>query len=160
MNTGKLTVTTPSDREIVVTRVLNAPKKMVFQCLTTPKLLQRWMLGPPGWTMPVCEFEAKAGGMFRYVWRNADGVDMGMSGTIIEFSPYDRIVHTETFDADMSGGRTEVTSDFIEADGQTTLAMTIVYGSKEARDGAMASGMTGGMEMGYERLDALLAELV
>lgn len=159
MMIGKLTVATPSDTQIVVTRVLNAPKKMVFACLTTPKLLQRWMLGPPGWTMPVCTFEAKVGGMFRYVWRNAEGVDMGMSGTIVEFSPYDRIVHTEEFDADMSGRRTEVTSDFIENGGRTTLAMTIVYASKQDRDAALASGMTGGMEMGYERLDTLLAEL-
>ncbi len=159
MMAGKLSVTTPSAREIVVTRELNAPRDLVFECLTTPKLLQRWMLGPPGWTLPVCEFEAKTGGAFRYVWRSPEGQNMGMGGTIEIFEPPARIVHTEIFDQDWTGGRTQVTTQFTEADGKTLLTMTIVYASQEARDGALKSGMTEGMEMGYGKLDALLAEL-
>jgi uncharacterized protein YndB with AHSA1/START domain len=159
MMSGKLSVTTPSDREIVVARELNAPRALVFECLTTPKLLQRWMLGPPGWTLPVCEFDAKAGGTFRYVWRSPEGQDMGMGGTIEIFEPHARIVHTEIFDQDWTGGRTQVTTLFTEVDGKTILTMTILYASQEARDGALKSGMTEGMEMGYGKLDALLAEL-
>ena len=68
-NTGTMKVTTPTDREIVMTRVFDAPRGLVFDALTKPELVKRWLLGPPGWAMPVCEIDLKVGGAFRYVWR-------------------------------------------------------------------------------------------
>lgn len=157
--TTPLSISTPTDRELVITRGFNAPRALVWDCLMKPELVRRWLLGPEGWTMPVCEIDARVGGRFRYVWRNADGHDMGMGGTYLEIEPPSRTVHEELFDEDWTGGRTRVTTELIERDGRTTMVTTVLYASKEARDGARASGMTEGMEMGYARLDGLLNDL-
>jgi uncharacterized protein YndB with AHSA1/START domain len=156
---GTLKVTTPSDREILVTRVLDAPRRLVFECLSRPEFVRQWLLGPPGWTMPVCEIDFRVGGRFRYVWRREDGNEMGMGGEFREIVPPERIVHVEVFDADWTGGETTVTTLLAEREGRTTMSMTIVYSSTEARDGALRSGMTEGMSVGYDRLDELLAKL-
>src|ERR1700682_5970327 len=95
---ASLKVTTPSDREIAVTRVFDAPRKLVFEALITPALLKRWLLGPPGWTMTVCELDPKVGGAYRYVWRKDDGTEMRVGGVIREIVPPDRLVATEKFD--------------------------------------------------------------
>lgn len=155
-----LNVTTPSDNEIRITRVLDAPRRLVFDCLSKPELVQQWLLGPPGWTMPVCEIDFRVGGRYRYVWRRENGIEMGMGGVFREIVPPERIVTKELFDEDWTGGETTVTSTFVERAGKTTLTMAIVYSSKEARDGALKSGMTEGMSAGYAKLDALLAKLV
>ncbi len=152
-----LQVTTPSDREIVMTRVFDAPRQLVFDAHTKPDLVRRWLLGPPGWTMPVCEIDLRVGGRFRSVWRKDDGVEMGMGGVFREIVRPERIVHTELFDQDWTGGETVSTTRFAERDDRTTLTITTLYSSKEARDGALKSGMTDGMEAGYARLDGLLA---
>lgn len=152
-----LQVTAPSDREIVMTRVFDAPRQLVFDAHTKPDLVRRWLLGPPGWTMPVCEIDLRVGGRFRYVWRKDDGAEMGMGGVFREIVRPERIVHTELFDQDWTGGETVSTTRFTERDDRTTLTITTLYSSKEARDGALKSGMTDGMEAGYARLDELLA---
>lgn len=156
MAQDKLTVATQGDREVVFTRAFAASREMVFDCLTKPELVKRWLLGPPGWTMPVCEIDLRVGGEFRYVWRNEDGRDMAMAGVYQEIAAPDRIVHTETFDDDWTGGQTTVTSTLSEAGGRTTLTTSVIYASEQARQGALVSGMTEGMEYGYSRLDALL----
>jgi uncharacterized protein YndB with AHSA1/START domain len=152
-----LTVTTPSDREVEITRVFDAPRKMVFDAFTKPELVKRWLLGPAGWSMPVCEIDLKVGGRFRYEWRNQDGRSMGMGGVFRELAAPGRIVHTELFDEDWTGGETTVTTIFTEKAGKTTVAMTVLYASREARDGAMRTGMTRGMEDSYARLDEMFA---
>jgi uncharacterized protein YndB with AHSA1/START domain len=151
-------LTTPNPREILVTRVFDAPRRLVFEAMVRPELVRRWLLGPPGWTMPVCDIDLRVGGGFRYVWRNADGREMGMRGTFREVAAPDRIVHTEVFDEDWTGGPTEVTTNLAEAGGRTTMTMTVRYSSEAARDGATRSGMEGGMAQSYDRLDELLAE--
>jgi uncharacterized protein YndB with AHSA1/START domain len=156
---SKLEITTPTDTTIVVTRRLNAPRQLVFDCLAKPQLVQRWLLGPPGWTMPVCDIDFRVGGKFRYVWRSAEGADMGLSGQYLEIDAPERVAHEELFDQDWTGGRTKVTTVLTETDGRTLLTMTILYATQAARDGAKASGMTEGMEYGYGNLDVLLAEL-
>ena len=156
MTQSKLTVATQGDREVVFTRAFAAPRDLVFDCLTKPDLVKRWLLGPPGWTMPVCEIDLKVGGKFRYVWRNEDGRDMAMGGVYQEIARPERIVHTETFDDDWTGGQTQVTSTLAEASGRTTLTTSVIYANEQARQGALVSGMTDGMEYGYGRLDALL----
>ena len=155
---GPLTVSTPTDRNIVITRQFDAPRHLVFACYTQPALIRRWLNGAVGWTMPVCEFEAKVGGKYRYEWQAPNGYVMAMSGVIREFEPVERIVSAEIFDEDWTGGETVSTVLLEETNAQTTLTNTILYSSREARDGALATPMAEGMEMGYATLDALLAE--
>ena len=152
----KLTVATEGDREVVFTRAFDASRDLVFDCMTKPDLVKRWLLGPPSWTMPVCEIDLRVGGKFRYVWRNQDGRDMGLGGVYQEIAAPERIVHSETFDDDWTGGQTLVTSTLTETGGRTTLTTSVLYANDKARQGALVSGMTDGMEMGYARLDALL----
>ncbi len=156
--TAPLQVTTPNDREVVVTRVFAAPRGMVFDAHTTPELVRRWLLGPPGWTMPVCEIDLRVGGKYRYVWEHGSGKRMGVGGRFTEIARPSRIVITQLFDEDWTGGETVVTTDLVEQGGETTLTTTVRYSSREARDAALKTGMTTGMEAGYERLDNLLTE--
>ncbi len=156
MIAGKMEITTPTDRELLVTRSFNASRDMVFDCMTKPDLVRKWLLGPPGWTMPVCEIDLRVGGTFRYVWKKDDGAEMGIGGVYREIDRPDRIVHNEVFDDDWTGGETLVTTRLNEQNGKTTMAMTVQYASKEARDGALGSGMADGMEHGYTLLDTLL----
>ncbi|HKB03916.1 MAG TPA: SRPBCC family protein [Gemmataceae bacterium] len=152
-----LKVTTPTDREVVITRVFDAPRALIFDCHTKPELVRRWLLGPPGWTMPVCEIDLRVGGRYRYVWRHADGREMGMGGVMREIVVPERLVQTELFDEDWTGGETVATLVLTEKVGRTTLTNTVVYSTREARDGALRTGMTDGMEAGYARLDELAA---
>jgi uncharacterized protein YndB with AHSA1/START domain len=95
----KAQVTLPSDREVKVTRSFRAPRSLVYRAYTEPQLVQRWMLGPPGWSMPVCEMDVRVGGKYRWRWRsNADGSEFGFAGTFREVQPESRLVHTEMFD--------------------------------------------------------------
>lgn len=152
-------VTTPSDREITVTRAVRAPRDLVFRAYTDTTLIPRWLLGPPGWTMPVCEMDARVGGAYRYLWRSeTDGTEFGLAGVHREVDPPGRLVVTQTFEPDMMGGESLVTTTFDEAAGVTTIVTTILYASKEIRDAAAASGMADGMEAGYQRLETLLAD--
>lgn len=151
-----MTVTTPSDREVRFTRRFKAPRQLVFDAFTTPALLAQWMIGPDGWTLDVCEVDLRPGGAFRYVWTKPGGRQMGMGGTFVEVTPPSRLVHVEVFDEDWTGGETQVTTEFVERDGTTEMVLTVRYASAPARDGALASGMTSGMETSYARLDALL----
>ena len=152
-----LKVTTPTDREVVITRVFNAPRRLVFDAHTKPELVRRWLLGPPGWTMPICEIDLRVGGKYRYVWRGPKGESMGMGGVHREILAPARLVSTQLFDEDWTGGETVGTLVLTEQGGKTTLTQTVLYASKEARDGALRTGMTDGMEAGYVRLDELLA---
>ena len=157
MKTAPLKVTTPSDREVVITREFNAPRSMVFDAHTQPDLVRRWLLGPPGWTMPVCEIDLRVGGRYRYEWENtAGGERLAVAGKFTEILRPSRIVITQLFDQDWTGGETIVITEFAETLGRTTLTTTIRYASREVRDAALKTGMARGMEAGYERLDDLL----
>lgn len=147
------------DREIVMTRNFDAPRALVFDAFTKPELVKRWLLGPEGWSMPVCEIDLKAGGKYRYMWKNdAQGNTMGVSGTYREIDPPGRIVHTEKFDEAWYPGEAVVTTEFAEAAGRTTVTMTMAMVSREARDGVLKSGMERGVAVSYDRLDAILDE--
>ncbi len=150
-----LKITTPSDREIVLTRVFAAPRRMVFEALTKPELLKRWLLGPPGWEMVVCEVATKVGDRYRYEWRNEKGRQFGMGGVCREFVPPERIVCTELMDGYQS--ETLNTTVLTERDGKTTLTLTALHESREVRDMVLQSGMERGITASYDRLEALLA---
>lgn len=156
---GPLTVTTPSDTQIVITRQFDAPPHLVFACYTQPALIKRWLNGAEGWVMTVCEFEARVGGRYRYEWKAPSGYVMGMGGVVREIEPVSRVVSAELFDDDWTGGETVAVLDFIDETPRTTLVNTITYASKEGRDGALATPMAEGMEFGYKKLDDVLIEL-
>lgn len=159
----KAQVELPSDHEVKVTRSFNAPRALVYEMYTTPSFMQRWMLGPPGWTMPVCEMDVRVGGKYRWRWRSEqDGKEFGFHGTFREVDPPRRLVHMEYYDPGDVGGEMGngalITVEFSEAAGVTTMTTLMDFGSKEARDAAMSTGMTDGMEMSYQLLDGVLAE--
>lgn len=157
---GALEVTTPSDREIRMTRVFAAPRHLVFDCWTKPELLKRWLTGPDGWSFVVCEVDLRVGGAYRFVWRGPDGTDMGMGGVYREVVPPERIAQTEKFDMDWTGGEAVSTLVLTEHDGRTTATTTVLYASKEGRDGALASGMEHGVAASYDRLETMLSATV
>ena len=154
---NKLQVTTPSDRSLALTRAFNAPRSMVFDALTKPELLKRWMGALPGWTWVVCEVDLKVGGAYRYEWRGPDGEKMAMGGVYREIVRPERIVATEKFDEEWYAGGAVETTVLEEKNGKTTLTATVVYASKEIRDGVLKSPMEGGVAMGYDKLEELLA---
>lgn len=158
MNTGNLKLTTRGDREIVMTRDFNAPRTLVFDAFTKPELLKQWLLGPPGWTMLVCEIDLRVGGAYRYVWRqSSDGREMGMGGIYREISAPERVVATEKFDEAWYPGEAVGTLVLVEQGGKTTVTQTVLYQSREARDAVLKSGMEKGVTASYDRLDAVLA---
>jgi uncharacterized protein YndB with AHSA1/START domain len=154
---GRTTFTTPSDREIKVTRVFDAPRQLVFDAHTKPEHIQKWMLGPEGWGMPVCEVDLRPGGAWHFVWRAADGTEMAMRGSYKEIVPPAKVVTTESWGAEWPD--TTNTLELSEKDGKTTLTVTILYPTKEARDAARNTGMTDGMTQTYERLAEYLQSM-
>ena len=164
MTMEKAKVTMPSDREVAVTRSFKAPRALVYRAYTEPELIRRWMLGPPGWSMPVCEMDVRVGGRYRWRWRSdTDGKEFGFAGAFREVQPPSRIVHTEAYDPGSLGdvhpsGEALVTTTFVEDGGVTTITTLMDLGSKETRDAAVKTGMTDGMEQSYQLLDRVLQE--
>ncbi len=154
---GTLKITMPSDREIAMTRVFDAPRRLVFEASTKPELVKRWLGVQDGWSMAVCEIDLKVGGAYRYVWRGPDRGEMGMGGVYREIVPDERIVATERFDDPWYEGEAVDTTTFLELDGKTTLTLTVLYESKRVRDGALASPMESGVAAGFNKLAELLA---
>jgi len=156
-NAAPLQFTTPTDRETVITRVFDAPSRLVFEAWTNPKHVPHWMLGPEGWTMPVCEIDLRPGGAWHFVWHHANGQDMEMRGTYREVVPPTRLVSTESWGGDWP--ETVNTLVLTEQNGNTTATLTILYPSMEARDKALKSGMKEGMVPTFVRLDKFLASV-
>jgi len=150
-----LKVTTPTEREIVLTRVFDAPGSLVFDALTTPELLKRWF-GPRGWSLVVCEVDLKVGGTWRFVVRRDDGTDMGMRGVYREIVPPERLAYTETYD-DPAWGELLVTTVLVEHGGKTTLTSTVLHPSQEIRDAN--SGMEYGAAESLDKLAEYLASI-
>ncbi|MGD0163900.1 MAG: SRPBCC family protein [Candidatus Sulfotelmatobacter sp.] len=159
-NSGTFTITARGHREIVVTRVFDAPRRLVFDAYTKPELIKRWLLGPDGWSMPVCEIDLREGGKYRYVWKNdSDGREMGMGGVYREVAAPERIVATEKFDEAWYPGEAVGTIVLVEQDGRTTLTQTILYDSPETRDAVLKSPMQYGLTASYDRLEKLSTSL-
>ncbi len=154
-----LKVSTPTDREIVLTRVFDAPRQHVWAALTKPELLKRWLFGPDGWTMTICDDDARVGGAFHWAWSGPGGEAMSIRGVYREVVPPERIVRTESFEfgCETQAGEQLATLVLTTCGDQTHLEMTILYPSQEARDGTLASGMEVGVGAGYDRLDLILA---
>jgi uncharacterized protein YndB with AHSA1/START domain len=153
----RLEVTTPSEREVRVTRTFDAPPELVFEFHTKPEHVRKWLLGPPGWSMPICEIDLRAGGRYRYVWRNdADGSEFGVQGEFREIAAPGRLVHTESMDG--TPGEALCTSTFARSGDRTAFTLTMLFDTQEARDGALRSGMIEGMSMSYDRMQEIVRE--
>lgn len=157
MTANKVSVTARGDKELVITREFHAPRQLVFDAHTKPQLIRQWLLGPEGWTMPVCEVDLRVGGKYRYVWRNDKGIEMGMGGVFREIVVPERIVSTEKFDESWYPGEAVGTLTLAEQHGKTKLTQVMLYETHDARETVLKSPMESGLEAGYERLDGLLA---
>jgi len=165
-----LQVATPTDTTIVMTRTFEAPRRLVWEAMTNATLVQKWMFCPPGWSWATCEMDVRVGGVYRWEWNGPDGqIALTIHGVHREVDPPRRIVHTERMEmAPGAGGcpgdesaepwELLATLELTEESGVTLMTMTLSFGSKQARDMALASGMEHGMEAGYKNLDAFLAE--
>ena len=155
----KYQVTQPGEREVTLTRTFDAPRRLVFDAFTKPEMVKRWLFGPEEWPIVHCEIDLRVGGRLRYVWRHKEKGEMGLSGVFREVKAPERIVHTELFDEDWTGGETVLAVTFSERDGRTTISATVRYSSRAARDGALKTDMIEGWSQGHDRLDLLLATL-
>lgn len=143
-----------------MTRVFDAPRRLLFDAHTKPELVKRWLLGPDGWSMPVCDIDLRVGGAYRYVWRrDSDGTEMGMGGVYREIAAPERLVATEKFDDPWYPGEAVDTTVLVEQDGKTTLTLTVRYESQEIRDAVLNSDMKRGVADSYDRLAKLLASM-
>jgi uncharacterized protein YndB with AHSA1/START domain len=156
---GRLQVTTPSGREIAMTRVFAAPRTMVWDALTKPELVKRWLGVRAGWTLPVCEIDLRVGGSYRYLWRGPDGQEMGMGGVYREIVAPERMVATEVFDQKWYDGDALDTTVLVEKGGKTTLTTTVLYASQKVRDAVLESPMKEGVGEGYDKLEEVLASI-
>jgi uncharacterized protein YndB with AHSA1/START domain len=156
-NAETLQVTTPSEREIVMTRVFAAPRNLVFDAWTQPELLKRWLGVRNGWSFAVCEVDLRVGGAYRYVWRGPDGAEMGMGGVYREVVVPERIVATEKFDQSWYEGDALDTTVWVEKGGKTTVTTTVLYASREVRDSVLRTPMATGVAESYDKLDEVLA---
>ena len=154
-----LRITTPSDFEFAMTRQFDAPRRFVFDAMTKPEFLVRW-LGCETLAMPVCEVDLRIGGAYRFVFRSSEGIEHELTGTYREVVRPERLAFGETFS--MPGFTSDeylVISTFVEQGGKTTLTTTIRHPTKEARDGHLNSGIEKGVEPAYNRLAEVVAEM-
>ena len=155
-------VSTPDDTSVVVKRTFAAPVQIVWRAYTEADLLKRWCPGLPGWSMHVCEMDARKGGQYRWRWREeATGNEFGFNGEFLELVLNRKIMHTQVYDPgdlgiSMGDAPTIVTVEFQEADGITLVTTTIAFATQADRDAGINSGMTDGMEMSYQLLDETL----
>ena len=158
VNSDSFTVTTPSDREIRMTRLFNAPRSLVFEAMTQPEHVREWWgrLGD-GYSVPVCDIDFRVGGKWRFVNRHPKG-EAAFHGEYREINPPARVVFTEIFE-DFPDSVSVVTSELTEENGKTRLTATVTYPSVEVRDMVIASGMAKGAGISYDRLEDLVAKL-
>jgi len=158
MKHEQLKITKSGDRDLVITRAFAAPRQLVYDAHTKPALVRQWLLGPPGWTMPVCDMDVRVSGTYRWVWRKeSDGSEMGMAGVYREVKAPERLVTTEKFDEAWYPGESLNTLVLVEQGGRTTLTQTLRYESPAAREAVIKSGMEKGVAASYDRLDDVLA---
>ena len=155
-STSATNVTTPSDTEIVITRSIAGPRRLVYEAWTSCEHLPKWM-GAEGWPMTECDMDLRVGGSYRWVSSGPDGSVLELRGTHTEVSPPARLVSTGSWGGDWP--ETVDTLELTEDGGFTTIRLTVTYPSKEARDAAKATGMAEGMGAGYDRLADYVAAM-
>ena len=156
MDINTLEISTPSEREVTLTRTFDAPRDLVFQALTQPSLLKRWY-GPAGWSLVVCDIDLKVGGAWHFIVSRPDGKRIGQLGVYQEIIQPTRIVNTERWE-DWDAGECLVTTVLTEVDGKTTFQSTILFPSQEVRDVVVKAGLEHGAAESYTKLDDLLVQ--
>jgi uncharacterized protein YndB with AHSA1/START domain len=152
---SKLTLKTEGDKYVIVTRRFAAPPEAVYRAHTEPEIIQKWMLGPEGWTMPVCQIDARPGGKIRYEWSNGKGRGFYLTGECIELEPYHRLVHVERMHLPDPTPDNHIETTF-EPDGDGTLmTMRMTLPDAQTRAAMLSTGMEHGMEVSYVRLEGL-----
>jgi uncharacterized protein YndB with AHSA1/START domain len=153
---SKMTLKTEGDKHVVVTRHFAASPEAVYRAHTEPKLIQKWMLGPEGWTMPVCLSEARPGGKIRYEWADGKGGGFYLTGEYLELVPYSRIVHVERMHLPDTTPDNHVETKFEQNGTGTLMTMRMTLPNAETRAAMLASGMEHGMEASYARLESII----
>lgn len=151
------TVTQPSDTEVLISREFDAPARLVWDAYTKPELVKQWLLGPDGWDMPVCNIDLRKGGTYEYRWSHPTEGSFGSTGEFLEVEPVTKIVSTERMEG--FDGQSHVVITLREQGERTVFDMLQRFDSKEARDGAVATGMADGVATSYDRLEGVLATL-
>ena len=153
---SKLTLKTEGDRHVIVTRHFAAPPEMVYRAHTDPELIRKWLLGPDGWTMPVCVNEAKPGGKIRYEWTDGNGGGFSLTGEYVELKPFSRIVHVERMHLPDATPDNHVETRFAPDGTGTLMTMRMTLPDANTREAMLATGMDHGMEASYARLETIL----
>ena len=153
---SKLTLTTEGDTHVVITRRFAAPPEALYRAHTEPALIQKWMLGPDGWTMPVCINELRPGGKFRYEWVNGKGVGFYVTGEFIELLPFSRLVHVERMHLPDVTPDNHVETTFAADGAGTLMTMRMTLPDAASRKAMLSTGMAGGMEASYVRLETFI----
>jgi uncharacterized protein YndB with AHSA1/START domain len=157
MNTmTKLTLKTEGDTHVVVTRHFAAPPEAVYRAHTDPKLIQKWLLGPEGWTMPVCINDNRTGGTFRYEWAHPKQGSFHITGELLELEPYHRILHVERMHLPGPTPDNHVETTFAPDSGGTLMTIRMTLPDAQTRAAMLATGMERGMEASYVRLESMI----
>jgi len=153
---SKMTLNTEGDRHVVVTRRFAGAPELVYRAHTEPALIQRWLLGPAGWTMPVCVNEARSGGKIRYEWTDGKGGGFYLTGEYVELVPFRKIVHVERMHLPAPTPDNLIETTFEKDGAGTLMTMRMTLPDSETRAAMLATGMEHGMEASYVRLEALI----
>ena len=153
---NKLELTTEGDTHVIARRRFDSPPELIYRAHTDPAIVQKWLLGPDGWTMPVCINEARPGGKIRYEWTNGKGVGFYLTGEFLELEPYSRIVHVERMHMPDATPDNHVETRFDQDGTGTLMTMRMTLPDAQTRAAMLATGMEHGMEAGYARLETLL----
>ena len=151
-----MTLVTEGDRHVVVTRRFAAPPEAVYRAHTQTELIQKWILGPDGWTMPVCVCDPRPGGKIRYEWSNGQGGGFSLTGEFVSLTPFSRIVHVERMHLPATTPDNHIETFFAPDGDGTLMTMRMELPNQEARTAMLATGMDKGMEISYARLERIL----
>jgi uncharacterized protein YndB with AHSA1/START domain len=153
---AKTAMTLPGDCEVRITRLFAAPRERIFECYTEAEWLKRW-LGPEGWDFAICDNNPVAGGRYRWLWRNAQGQELGMHGEYLKIARPAEILRTEIFEQDPDRNQTIGWLVLEQKDGGTLVTTSTLFPTPAARDAALAAGMVRGVTASFDRLDLLLS---
>jgi uncharacterized protein YndB with AHSA1/START domain len=157
---SKLTLKTEGDTHVIVTRRFAAPPEAVYRAHIEPQLVQQWMLGPEGWTMPVCINEARPGGKIRYEWKHPSQGGFYLTGEFVELKPYSKIVHVERMHLPDPTPDNHVETTFEPNGSGTLMTMRMTLPDTQTRAAMLATGMERGMEDSYVRLEKMIGNLI
>jgi len=153
---SEMVLTTEGDRYVVVTRRFAASPELLYRAHTEPALIQKWLLGPDGWTMPVCISDARPGGLIRYEWKDGKGGGFYLTGEYLELVPFSKIVHIERMHLPEPTPDNHVETRFETDNGGTLMTMRMTLPNAKTRAAMLATGMEHGMEASYARLEKML----